>query len=133
MVICSPPSVWRLENDMQKSLLLLHSVEAVVRTQVVKLVACGFAHLGTSLSSQVWCFCFVFKFIYLFIYTQYFISLHPFFCPLVGCKYLHLTRLLVLTLSATCWVFQSAVTLSPFLWALHSLSNSVRPWDHPLC
>jgi hypothetical protein len=48
------------------------------------------------------------------------------FCPLVRCKYLHLT------LSAACWVFRSAVMLGPFLWALHSLSNSVRPWDLPL-
>ena len=45
------------------------------------------------------------------------------FCPLVGCKYLHLT------LSAACWVFQRAVMIDPFLWELHSLSNSVRPWD----
>jgi hypothetical protein len=30
------------------------------------------------------------------------------FCPLAGCKYLHLT------LSAACWVFQSAVMVSPF-------------------
>jgi hypothetical protein len=49
-----------------------------------------------------------------------------YFCPLVGCKYLHLT------LSAACWVFWRAVMLGPFLWALHSLSNSVRPWDLPL-
>jgi hypothetical protein len=48
------------------------------------------------------------------------------FSPLVGCKYLHLT------LSAACWVFQRAVMLGPFLWVLHSLSNSVRPWDLPL-
>jgi hypothetical protein len=34
-----------------------------------------------------------------------------------------------LTLSAVCWVFQSAAVLGPFLWVLHSLSNSVRPWD----
>ena len=48
------------------------------------------------------------------------------FCPLVGCKYLYLT------LSAACWVFQRAVMIDPFLWVLHSLSNSVRPWDLPL-
>jgi hypothetical protein len=42
------------------------------------------------------------------------------FCPLTGCKYLHLT------LSAVCWVFQRAFMIDPFLWALHSLSNSVR-------
>jgi hypothetical protein len=47
------------------------------------------------------------------------------FCPLVGCKYLHLT------LSAACWVFQRAVMIDPFLWALHSPNNSVRPWDLP--
>ena len=45
------------------------------------------------------------------------------FCPLAGCKHLHLT------LSDACWVFQSAVMLGPFLWALHIFSNSVRPWD----
>jgi hypothetical protein len=45
------------------------------------------------------------------------------FCPLVGCKYLHLTLL------AACCVFQRTVTIGPFLWALHSLSNNVRPWD----
>jgi hypothetical protein len=45
------------------------------------------------------------------------------FCPLVGCKYLHLT------LSAAGWVFQRAVMIGPLLWARHSLSNSVRPWD----
>jgi hypothetical protein len=45
---------------------------------------------------------------------------------LVGCKYLHLT------LSAACWVFWRAVMIGPFLWMLHSLSNSVRPWDLPL-
>jgi hypothetical protein len=33
------------------------------------------------------------------------------FCPLVGCKSLHLTR------SAVCWVFQSVVMLGSFLWA----------------
>ena len=48
------------------------------------------------------------------------------FCPLFGCKYLHVT------LSAACLVFQSAVMLGPFLRALHSLSNSVKPWDLPL-
>ena len=42
------------------------------------------------------------------------------FCPLFGCKYLHLT------LSGACWVFQRAVTLGSFWWVLHSLSNSVR-------
>jgi hypothetical protein len=45
---------------------------------------------------------------------------------LVGWKYIHLT------LSSACWVFQSAVILCPFLWVLHNLSNSVRPWDLPL-
>jgi hypothetical protein len=40
-----------------------------------------------------------------------------------GCKYLHLT------LSAPCCVFQRAVMIAPFWWALHSLSNSVRPRD----
>ena len=45
------------------------------------------------------------------------------FCPLFGCNYLPLT------LSTACWVFQRAVMIGPFLWALHSLSNSVRPWD----
>jgi hypothetical protein len=48
------------------------------------------------------------------------------FYSLVGCKYLYLP------LSAPCWVFQRAVIRGPFLWALHSLSNSVRPWDLPL-
>jgi hypothetical protein len=48
------------------------------------------------------------------------------FWPLVGYKYL------LLTLSAACWVFRSVVMLGPFLWALHSLSNSVGPWDPPL-
>jgi hypothetical protein len=48
------------------------------------------------------------------------------FCPLVGCKYLHLT------LSAVCWVFWRAVMIDPFWWVFHSLSNSVRPWDLPL-
>jgi hypothetical protein len=48
------------------------------------------------------------------------------FCLLVGCKYLFLTP------SAACWVFWSVVMLGPFLWVLHSLSNSVRPWDLPL-
>ena len=47
------------------------------------------------------------------------------FCPLVGCKYLHLT------LSCACWVFLSAVVLGPFLWVLYSLSNSFRLWDLP--
>jgi hypothetical protein len=36
------------------------------------------------------------------------------FCPLVGCKYLHLT------LSAACWVFWRAVMLGPLLWVLHT-------------
>ena len=44
------------------------------------------------------------------------------FCPLVGCKYLHLT------LPAAFWVIRSTVMLGPILWALHSLSSSVRPW-----
>jgi hypothetical protein len=48
------------------------------------------------------------------------------FCPLVGCKYLYLTLL------AACWVFLSVVMIGPFLWALHSLGNSVRPCDLPL-
>jgi hypothetical protein len=48
------------------------------------------------------------------------------FCPLVGCKYLHLT------LSAACWVFQREVMIGPFLCVFHSLSNSVRPWNLPL-
>jgi hypothetical protein len=48
------------------------------------------------------------------------------FCPLVGCKYLHLN------LSAACWFFQRTVMLGPFLWALHRSSNNVRPWDLPL-
>ena len=48
------------------------------------------------------------------------------FCPLVGCKYLHLTFL------AVCWVFWSAVMPGPFVWVFHSLSNSVRTWDLPL-
>jgi hypothetical protein len=30
------------------------------------------------------------------------------------------------SLSAACWVFQRAVMIDPFLWALHGLSNSVR-------
>ena len=48
------------------------------------------------------------------------------FSPLVGYKYLHLI------LSAACWVFRRAVMIGPFLWVLHSLSNSIRPWDLPL-
>jgi hypothetical protein len=48
------------------------------------------------------------------------------FHPLVGWKYLHLT------LWVACWAFQSAVMLGSFLWALHILSNSIRPWDLPL-
>jgi hypothetical protein len=47
------------------------------------------------------------------------------FCPLVGFKYLHLT------LSAA-YCIQEAIMIGPFLGALHSLSNSVRPWDLPL-
>jgi hypothetical protein len=39
----------------------------------------------------------------------------------LGANYLHLI------LSAACCVFQRAVMLGPFLWVLHSLSNSVRP------
>jgi hypothetical protein len=48
------------------------------------------------------------------------------FCPLIGCKYL------TLTLSPACWVFQMAVMIGPFLWALHSFHNNVRLWDPPL-
>ena len=48
------------------------------------------------------------------------------FCQLVGCKYLPLI------LSVACWVLRSVAMLGPFLWVLHSLSNSVRPWDLPL-
>jgi hypothetical protein len=48
-----------------------------------------------------------------------------FFCPLVGYNYLPLT------LSAACWGFRRAIMIDPFLWAFHSFSNSVRPWDHP--
>jgi hypothetical protein len=48
------------------------------------------------------------------------------FCPLVGCKYLHLI------LSAACWVFQRTFMLGPFLWLLHSQRHSVRHWDLPL-
>jgi hypothetical protein len=48
------------------------------------------------------------------------------FCPLVGHNYLSLP------LSSACWVFRSAVMISPFMWVLHSLSNSARPWDLPL-
>ena len=48
------------------------------------------------------------------------------FCPLLGCKYLHLT------LSPACWVFHRAAMIGPFYWALYSLSNSVRLWDLPL-
>ena len=46
-------------------------------------------------------------------------------CPLFGCKHLYLT------LSAACWVFR-AVVIGPFLWVLHSISNSVRSWGIPL-
>jgi hypothetical protein len=48
------------------------------------------------------------------------------FCPLAWWKYLNLT------LSVAYWVFQRAVLIGPFLWALHSLSDNVRPWDLPL-
>ena len=48
------------------------------------------------------------------------------FKPLKMALYLHLT------LSTACWVFWRAVMLGPFLWALHNLSNSVRPWELPL-
>ena len=37
-----------------------------------------------------------------------------------------------LTLSAPCWIFWSLNMLDPLLWALHSLSNSDKPWDLPL-
>ena len=46
----------------------------------------------------------------------------PSFCPLVACKFLHLT------LSPAGWVFKRAVMIGLFLWAHHSISNSVRPW-----
>jgi hypothetical protein len=45
-------------------------------------------------------------------------------CPLVGCKYLHLT--------VCVGSFRRTVMLGPFLWVLHSLSNSVRSWVLPL-
>jgi hypothetical protein len=45
------------------------------------------------------------------------------FCPLVGCTCLHLT------LSTACWIFWRIVMIHPFLEVLHTLSNSVRPWD----
>ena len=48
------------------------------------------------------------------------------FCPLVGCKYLHLTY------SAACWIFQRTVMIGPFLWALHNLSNSIRSLGLPI-
>jgi hypothetical protein len=48
------------------------------------------------------------------------------FCPMVGCKYLHLT------LWAAFWVFQRAVMIGLFLWAFHGPSNSIRPWELPL-
>jgi hypothetical protein len=54
------------------------------------------------------------------------VSVHWLLCPLVASKYLYLT------LSAACWVFQRAVMIYHFLWVLHSLSNSVRPWGLPL-
>lgn len=31
-----------------------------------------------------------------------------------------------------CWIFQRVGTISPFLWALHSISNSVRLWGSTL-
>jgi hypothetical protein len=34
--------------------------------------------------------------------------------------------------SAACCIFQRAVMIGPFLWAIYSFSNSVRPWDLPL-
>lgn len=43
------------------------------------------------------------------------------FCPLGGWKYLQLT------FSAAGWVLRRAVIIGPYLWELHSLSNSVRP------
>jgi hypothetical protein len=49
-----------------------------------------------------------------------------YFSSLVGWKYVHLT------LSAACWVVWRVGMLVPILWALHSFSNSVRPWDLPL-
>jgi len=48
------------------------------------------------------------------------------FCPLVGCKYLHLTLL------AACCVFRRAAMIDPSLWAHHSINNSVMPWGLPL-
>jgi hypothetical protein len=48
------------------------------------------------------------------------------FYSLVGCKYLYLT------LSVACWVFCKAVMTGPFVWVLHRLINSVRPWGLPL-
>ena len=48
------------------------------------------------------------------------------YCPLVGCKYLHLTVL------AAPWIVQRTVIIGPFLWVFHSLSNRVWPWDFPL-
>jgi len=40
--------------------------------------------------------------------------------------------LIHLTLSTACWIFQRAVMIDPFLWVLHSASNSVRPWGFTL-
>jgi hypothetical protein len=48
------------------------------------------------------------------------------FCLLAGYKYLHLT------LSAACWAFLRVVTIGPFLWAHHNISNGVRSWGLPL-
>jgi hypothetical protein len=52
------------------------------------------------------------------------------FCPLVGCKYLHLT------LWTACWIFQSAVVIDPY-WELSiasvivsGLGTSPWPWSH---
>jgi hypothetical protein len=36
------------------------------------------------------------------------------------------------TIPQFCWVIHRAVTIGTFLWVLHCLSNSVRPWDLPL-
>ena len=37
-----------------------------------------------------------------------------------------------MTISAACWVFWKDLMICQSLWAPYSLSNSVRPWDHPL-
>jgi hypothetical protein len=50
----------------------------------------------------------------------------PGFCPLVGCKYLHLT------LSAACWASWRTAVLATWLQVQRSVSNSVRPWGLPL-